>query len=72
MIVCVCYRISDTAIQAAIDNGADSRLAVAAATHGASTKCGCCGEMIDELIAQAKKQPPVCQAAMYYPQSAIA
>lgn len=73
MIVCVCYRVNDAEIQAAIDNGADSRLAVAAAIHGAGTKCGRCGDMIDDMLAQAKtRQKFYSGAAMYYPQSATA
>ncbi len=51
MIVCVCRRISDQAIDAAIAGGAHGPEAIAAAT-GAGTDCGCCKEAIEALAAQ--------------------
>jgi bacterioferritin-associated ferredoxin len=49
MIVCVCQRVSDRAIDAAIQAGARD-LTSLSRTTGAGTDCGCCR---DELAARA-------------------
>jgi bacterioferritin-associated ferredoxin len=49
MIVCVCQRVSDRAIDAAIQAGATD-LTSLSRTTGAGTDCGCCRE---ELAARA-------------------
>jgi bacterioferritin-associated ferredoxin len=49
MIVCVCRRVSDRAVDAAIQAGARDLPAISRAT-GAGTDCGCCRE---ELAARA-------------------
>lgn len=54
MIVCLCGRVSDRAIDAAIEAGARDLPAIARAT-GAGTDCGCCHE---ELAARAAARSP--------------
>ena len=49
MIVCLCRRVSDGAICAAVAEGAASLEEIAAATGGAGTDCGCCREDIEQL-----------------------
>jgi bacterioferritin-associated ferredoxin len=49
MIVCVCKRVSDRQVQAAIDGGALTVEAVGQCTR-AGTGCGCCREQIQEMI----------------------
>ncbi len=49
MIVCVCRRVSDQQIRAAIDGGARTVSEVAACCR-AGTGCGACHEAIRELI----------------------
>jgi bacterioferritin-associated ferredoxin len=50
VIVCVCRRVSEGAIAAAVERGAASLDEIAAAT-GAGTDCGCCHEEIEKLAA---------------------
>jgi bacterioferritin-associated ferredoxin len=49
MYVCICQAVSDRAVFAAIDNGADTVYAVGCATR-AGTACGMCQERIEEII----------------------
>jgi bacterioferritin-associated ferredoxin len=49
MYVCVCLAVSDTEVQAAIENGATSREAVTR-TCGAGGDCGACHHMIATMI----------------------
>jgi bacterioferritin-associated ferredoxin len=52
MIVCVCRGVSDRAIRAALDSGANGPDAIAGAT-GAGTDCGCCRDTIEAMVARA-------------------
>jgi bacterioferritin-associated ferredoxin len=49
VIVCVCRRVSDRAVGAAIDAGARTVEDVARVT-GAGTSCGCCRPAIDQAV----------------------
>ncbi len=51
MIVCICRRVSDKTIRAAIAEGASSVDEVGAACR-AGTGCGCCHEAIEEMLAE--------------------
>jgi bacterioferritin-associated ferredoxin len=51
VIICVCRGVSDRAVAAAIEAGADGAEAVAAAT-GAGTDCGCCRDAIEALMSR--------------------
>jgi bacterioferritin-associated ferredoxin len=51
MIVCICGAVSDRAIRAARDAGAETIEAIAAAS-GAGTGCGCCHGTIAKLLAE--------------------
>lgn len=57
MIVCLCEAVSDRAIRAARDAGAQTLEAVAAAT-GAGTGCGCCHGTIAKILAEPCKPVP--------------
>jgi bacterioferritin-associated ferredoxin len=60
VIVCVCRRVSDRAVGAAIDAGARTVEDVARVT-GAGTSCGCCRPAIDLAVrAQAACSDPPC------------
>jgi bacterioferritin-associated ferredoxin len=52
MIVCICRRVSDKTIRAAIQDGAQSVQEIALATR-AGTGCGCCQPYIAEMIQEA-------------------
>jgi bacterioferritin-associated ferredoxin len=56
MIVCVCRRVSDRAVLAAMAAGARSLADVARAT-GAGTSCGCCRGTIEALLAAVAPAP---------------
>jgi bacterioferritin-associated ferredoxin len=58
MIVCVCRRVSDRAVDAAIDAGARDVDAIARST-GAGSDCGCCRE---ELAARAEQRTSPCSS----------
>ncbi len=49
MIVCICRRVSEKQIQAAIEGGATTVEAVGRACR-AGTGCGCCHTTIEEMI----------------------
>ncbi len=49
MIVCICRRVTDKQVKAAIDGGAVTVEAVGRCTR-AGTGCGCCREQIQEMI----------------------
>ncbi len=49
MIVCICRRVSDASIRAALDAGATTADDVARAT-GASTECGCCRGTVEAIV----------------------
>jgi bacterioferritin-associated ferredoxin len=51
MIVCICRRVSDRAIRAAIDAGASTVQEVGAACR-AGTGCGACHESIEEMLCE--------------------
>jgi assimilatory nitrate reductase catalytic subunit len=51
VIVCICRAVSDRAIRAARDAGADTVQAIGAAT-GAGTCCGCCRGEIERILAE--------------------
>ncbi len=59
MIVCVCRRVSDSAITAAVERGAGSLDEIAAAT-GAGSDCGCCHETIEQLATTSPCASPPC------------
>jgi bacterioferritin-associated ferredoxin len=59
MIVCVCRRVSDRAISAAVASGARSMEDIAAAT-GAGTDCGRCREAIAVASAERPCASPPC------------
>jgi bacterioferritin-associated ferredoxin len=52
VIVCVCRRVTEGAIAAAVERGALSLEEIAAAT-GAGIGCGCCHETLERLAAPA-------------------
>ncbi|RIJ16140.1 (2Fe-2S)-binding protein [Henriciella mobilis] len=60
MIICICRRINDQGVQAAIEAGARSPEAVQA-HHGCEFNCGKCrttmGEMIAETVDAAPPEP---------------
>jgi len=60
MIICICRRINDQGVQAAIEAGARSPEAVQA-HHGCEFNCGKCrttmGEMIAETVDAAPAEP---------------
>ncbi len=51
MIVCICRRVSDKSIRAAIDGGAQCLDDVKAACR-AGTGCGACHPVIEEMLAE--------------------
>jgi bacterioferritin-associated ferredoxin len=57
MIVCMCEAVSDRAIRAAREAGAQTLEAVAAAT-GAGSGCGCCHATIAKVLAETSKPSP--------------
>lgn len=57
MIVCICHAVSDRAIRAARQAGAETTEAVAATT-GAGTACGCCRDTITKVLAEPCKPVP--------------
>jgi bacterioferritin-associated ferredoxin len=57
MIVCLCEVVSDRALRAARDAGADTLEAVAGAT-GAGTGCGCCHGTIAKILAEPCRPVP--------------
>jgi bacterioferritin-associated ferredoxin len=60
MIVCLCEAVSDRAIRAAREAGAQTLEAVAEAT-GAGSGCGCCHGAIGKVLAEAAS-PSRCRA----------
>jgi bacterioferritin-associated ferredoxin len=59
MIVCLCRRVNDRAISAAVEGGAETVDEIAAAT-GAGADCGCCREAIERLVAASPCASPPC------------
>jgi bacterioferritin-associated ferredoxin len=53
MFVCVCHAVSDRAVSAAIDAGAETREEVTQACN-AGGDCGGCHQMIDDMIEDCK------------------
>jgi bacterioferritin-associated ferredoxin len=60
MIVCLCEAVSDRAIRAAREAGAQTLEAVAETT-GAGSGCGCCHGAIAKVLAEAARPSP-CRA----------
>jgi bacterioferritin-associated ferredoxin len=56
MIVCICRRVSDRTIRAAIEAGASTVEEVGQATR-AGTGCGACHESINEMLCERTGQP---------------
>lgn len=72
MIVCLCRRVSDRTVSAALDAGAGSVEDVARAT-GAGTSCGCCHSTIEAMVqahAAACSEPPCVGCPRLRPQTA--
>ncbi len=61
-IVCNCHKVSETALRAAIESGADSIEALCGATK-AGTGCGSCKTELGQLITSLRKPPPALPAA---------
>jgi assimilatory nitrate reductase catalytic subunit len=59
MIVCVCRRVSDRAVDAAIHGGARDLPSLARAT-GAGADCGCCREELAARVQQASACSGAC------------
>ncbi|WP_084397754.1 (2Fe-2S)-binding protein [Henriciella aquimarina] len=57
MIICICRRINDKGVQAAIDAGARSPAAVQA-HHGCRFNCGKCMPVMGEMISDAVDAMP--------------
>ena len=57
MIVCICRRVSENTIRAAIRDGAETIDAVGSACR-AGTGCGACHETICEMIAEQQADCP--------------
>jgi bacterioferritin-associated ferredoxin len=62
MIVCVCNRLNESRIHAAIAGGADTPLEVYAGC-GVKRNCGRCQETIAEMLDQAKAEDRLDRAA---------
>ncbi len=61
-IVCNCHKVSETALRAAIEGGADSIEALCGATK-AGSGCGSCKTELGQLITSLRKPPPALPAA---------
>jgi bacterioferritin-associated ferredoxin len=53
MYVCVCNRVTDTQIRAAIEDGASS-LSDVRSSLGVASQCGKCGTMTREILREAR------------------
>jgi bacterioferritin-associated ferredoxin len=58
VIVCVCHFVREADIQRAYHQGAWTAEAVIMAT-GACSTCGCCRQMIEEVVAELDRNVPV-------------
>jgi bacterioferritin-associated ferredoxin len=51
MYVCLCHGVTDSAIRAAVNNGADTFMQVSFST-GCATQCGSCAKQVRSLLKQ--------------------
>jgi nitrite reductase (NADH) large subunit len=61
-LVCSCHKVTETALRAAIEGGADSLEALCGATK-AGTGCGSCKTELSQLITSLRKPQPALEAA---------
>jgi bacterioferritin-associated ferredoxin len=57
MYVCLCYGVSDSDIRRAAGEGAKS-LADLSARTGCATNCGCCAELAEAVLTEARRGRP--------------